>query len=384
MAVSVEVSSALHFIDSDRQLAEHLSATRSTTLLAFDTEFERTVTYYPRPALLQVDVGSGLLLVDLLSVGDLTPLFERIADPTVTKLVHAGSEDMEILFALWAPVPEPLFDTQIAAGLAGVGFSLGYASLVAQVLGTEVPKDQSRSNWLARPLSEAQLVYAAHDVLWLRELHDRLAETLRAAGRLGWLEEECRRVSAAACLEPDPANAWQRIRAARALSGRSHAILRELADWREREARTRNRPRNHVLDESVLLALAERLPSRPRDLQGIPGLSAAEIRRSGDTLCALVDQARENELDAPSPIATRVAGHALKRLKATVRRVAQPLGIEPALLAPNRVLEALLLNVASGESQPLPEELRGWRHELLGEALLVCAEQEWSKRGNTT
>ena len=114
------------------------------------------------------------------------------------------------------------------------------------------------------------------------------------------------------------------------------------------------------------------------------GLSAAEIRRSGDTLCALVDQARENELDAPSPIATRVAGHALKRLKATVRRVAQPLGIEPALLAPNRVLEALLLNVASGESQPLPEELRGWRHELLGEALLVCAEQEWSKRGNTT
>ncbi|MCA8967295.1 MAG: HRDC domain-containing protein, partial [Planctomycetes bacterium] len=167
------------------------------------------------------------------------------------------------------------------------------------------------------------------------------------------------------------------------LSGRPHAVLRSLATWRELQARERDKPRNHVVPEAVLLVIAERQPGDLAALRDVQGLSSAEVRRSGETLCALVAEARENDDDRPSPIATRVAGHVLKRLKSEVRRVAEPLGIEPGLLAPNRVLETLLENVARHAEEPLPTELRGWRREVVGERLLTAAEVEWSKRGNT-
>lgn len=365
------------------QLAELLADWRGTPVLAIDTEFERTITYFPRPALMQLCANDRVLLVDLPAVGQPLPLFELLADPATTKVIHAGSEDMEVLQRLGTPAPAPLFDTQIAAAFAGVGFSLGYSALAADMLGLELSKEQSRSDWLARPLSAAQLHYAVQDVAWLPELHERLVQRLTDNGRLAWLQEECARITASACVQPDTSSFWQRLKGARALQGRAHAVLRELADWREREARARNRPRNHILKEAVLYSLAEQRPASPAALATVEGMPAGEARRSGETLCAVIADARENDDDAPSPLARRAASDVVKQLKKVVRRHAQAIAIEPALLAPNRLLESLLVNVAHDVTPCLPDEFRGWRRELVGEALLECARQEWSRRGQT-
>ena len=339
------------YIDTAPALAGTCAGWQGAGVLAFDTEFERTVTYYPRPALMQALAADRLALLDLVALDDFTPLAAPLAEPSVTKLLHAGSEDMELLARLALPPPLPLFDTQVAAGFAGEGFSLGYAALVKQMLGIDMPKDQARSDWLQRPLSDAQLEYAAQDVVWLPALHERLERKLRELGRLDWVMEDCARIAAAAGEAPDAARAWERIRAGRSLSGRAHAVLRGLAGWREREARERNRPRNHVLHDSVLLEIAQRQPASRAALGGVQGLSARELSRSGEHLRAIVADAEETEDDAPTPLGTRVGGDVLKKLKAEVRRRAAELSLEPGLLAPNRMLEAVLASVAAGRRE---------------------------------
>ena len=321
-----------------------------------------------------------MLLVDLRGVDDLDPFFDLLADPRTTKVIHAGSEDMEILQCLRAPVPAPLFDTQIAAAFVGIGFSLGYAALTAEMLGIELGKGHARSDWFARPLSEAQLHYAVQDVAWLPELHARLDAGLADNGRRAWLDEECARMAASTGEVADVSTAWQRLRGERALAGRAHAVLRELAAWREHEARERDRPRNHILKEAVLYALAEQQPTSVAALATVPDMPPAEIRRSGETLCRLIAEACESDDDAPSPLATRAASDVIRILKKEVRRCARPLAIEPALLAPNRLLEALLVNVARDVTPCLPEALSGWRREPVGDLLLARASEEWNRR----
>lgn len=352
---------------------------RDAPVLAFDTEFERTSTYYPRPALLQVLAAGHLALVDVVALQDLTPLLELLGERSTTKVVHAGSEDMELLARLRAPVPAPLFDTQVAAGFAGVGYSLGYAALVKVLLDIDMPKDQTRSNWLARPLSPEQLAYAAQDVACLPALHERLTAKLREQGRLEWVAEDCARIAEAAGHTTELSLAWQRIRAARSLSGRAHAVFRGLAAWREDEARKRDRPRNHVLHDSVLIEIAQRLPGNRHELATLEGVSSREATRSGERICSIIADAEQTEEDLPSPLGTRAAGDVLKKLKAEVRRRAAAMDIEPGLLAPNRMQEAVLANVAAGRHE-LPVELRGWRREPIGEVLLERADEEWSKQ----
>lgn len=303
-------------------------------------------------------------------------LVEVFRATTTVKVLHAGSEDMEVFARLGLPPPMPLFDTQLAAGFAGVGYSMGYTRLVAELLGVELAGDQSRSDWLRRPLSPAQFHYAAEDVAHLPALHQMLSTRLAMLGRDQWLAEECARMAATAACPPDPQSAWRRVRAGKNLQGRAHAALRALAAWRDREAARRDRPRNRVLKEEVLLAICERLPDSIAGLRQVPGMPADELQRSGERLCHLIAHASEGPEDAVSALASRNAADLLRKMKRPVREQATSLQMPPELLMPNRLLEALLVAFAPGGNQELPTELAGWRKPLIVDSVLRVLKEQ--------
>ncbi len=349
-----------------------------TGALALDTEFVRERTFFPRLGLIQVADGAAVTLVDPLAVEDLSPFLAALRAPGLTKVLHSASEDLEVLYRAFGIVPEPLFDTQIAAALAGVGASLGYQKLVATVFGVELPKGETRTDWLARPLSPAQLVYAAEDVAYLLPLYDRLGEELERLGRLAWAREDSAALAGGlARLDEDPERAYLRRKGAGRLGRRQLASLRALAAWREREARRRDLPRSFVLREDLLLTLATRRPATPRELARLPTLDARQAARDGATWLELIREAEALPEDDLPPEPPRVPiTPAFRQLEADLRAIvarrAAELGLPSEILAPRRTLDSLLKSAALDSEPRLPRELAGWRRDVVGEDLLAA------------
>lgn len=345
-------------------------------VLGLDTEFVRTNTFYHRLGLVQVADADRVWLADPLAAGDLAPLAEVLAAPGL-KVVHSASEDIEVFYRALGVLPAPLFDTQIAAALAGIGSSLSYQKLVLEVLGLEISKDETRTDWMARPLSPAQLAYAAADVAHLVPLYERLAARLAEMGRLSWALEESAQQLDSSRFDEDPARAYLKIKGAGRLDRRQLGALRLLAAWREAEARRRDLPRNFVAKEDLLLALATRLPATAAEIERLPGGDRRQAERNGAAWLQLIAQAQgqaEGELP-PRIVASRpsAALRALEeRLRETVRRRAEELGIAPEVLASRRVWGPLLRSAAEGGAR-LPRELEGWRREVIGDRLLAEA-----------
>lgn len=360
------------FIEGNEQLASACERWLALDAIGLDTEFERTRTYYSRPALVQVFDGIGVALIDPLAVDDFGPLRRLLECTAVTKVMHASEGDVEILEQLSGATPQPIFDTQVAAAFGGYGHSLGYRRLTEAMLGEEIAKDETRSDWLRRPLSDAQIAYAALDVVHLLPMYERLERELVALGRDAWLREEIVRVQRRRELDRDPQRASERIRQRRHLDGRGLWALRELAAWREREARKRDVPRQMILKDAVLMEIAATLPSTSEDLSAIAELSAKACSRYATTLLDIAGEARAAPDEAlPEPVTGMERRYAarLKALKATLAERAHALGLPAPLLAQSRTLEALVQNAAGG-SYELPEELLGWRAPVIGEALL--------------
>lgn len=361
-----------------RQLAELCRRWRRCGAIAVDTEFVRERTYYPALGLIQMSDGDAEVLIDPLALDDLEELRGLFADQRVTKVLHSCSEDMEVLYLRFGELPRPVFDTQIAAALAGLGYSLGYGSLVEALFGAELPKQATRTNWLKRPLSREQREYAALDVAYLLPIYHRLRDRLRQTGREAWAEEEFRQLQDTGRFESEPEDAYRRFRRTRGLDRRQRAALRALAVWREREARRRDLPRNFVLREAALPELARRLPRSLEELRGIRDLGAEDRRRHGRALLGLIREALalpEEELPRPAPRPIDLSPHrrAVDRLREAVAEVARELDLPPELLATRRTVESLARRVIAGRESPLPEELRGWRREVVGERLLDVA-----------
>jgi ribonuclease D len=365
-------------LESGAALAAAARRWLAAPVVALDTEFVRERTFFPRLGLIQVADGEATWLLDPLAVGDLGPLAELCSAAGTLKVLHSASEDVEVFYRALGAVPAPLFDTQVAAGLGGIGVSLGYQRLVAALLGIELPKGETRTDWLARPLSAAQLAYAAEDVAFLLPLYERLRRELVALDRLDWALEDSAALLDTARFEVDPQAAWRRVRGAGRLDRRQLGVLRALAAWRDGEARRRDLPRGFVLRDEALLALAARQPATAEELRRLPGLEPQQAARDGAAWLDLIRDAVE--LDAgelppspwrpPSPAAARQLE---QRLRAVVRERAAALGLPPELLAPRRALEAVLRS-ALGDSEPrLPRELGGWRQEVVGSALLRAA-----------
>ncbi|TBU93418.1 ribonuclease D [Phytopseudomonas dryadis] len=367
------------WIRDDATLAQHCTAWRKLPFVALDTEFMRVDTFYPIAGLLQVSEGERAYLIDPLLIDDWSAFAELLRDPAVVKVLHACSEDLEVLLRLTGSLPAPLFDSQLAAGYLNLGFSMGYSRLVQAVLAIELPKGETRSDWLQRPLSETQVSYAAEDVLHLAHLYLRLQERLPAE-KNAWVLEDGAELVAALGREIAPEDAYREAKLAWKLSRAQLAVLRALCAWRERQARARNQPRNRILREHALWPLARSQPSDLVSLARIEDMHPKTVRQDGETILQLIRDAAalpasEWPPALPEPLPLEATG-LLKKLRAVGQREGERLGIAPELMLRKKTLEALLKSGYPDGPYHLPESLRGWRRELMGQALLDCLAAE--------
>lgn len=363
----------IHWILDDQRLAEHCQAWRRLPFVAVDTEFMRVDTFYPKAGLVQVGDGQRAYLIDPLQIRDWRPLAELLEDPAVLKVLHACSEDLEVLLRLTGKLPQPLFDTQLAAGYLNIGFSMGYSRLVQEVLGLELPKGETRSDWLQRPLSQTQVSYAAEDAVHLAELYSALRPRL-SDERFAWVVEDGAELVAQLRREVEPESLYREVKLAWKLSRQQLAVLRELCAWREREARGRDVPRNRILREHALWPMAKSQPDNLSALARIDDMHPRTIRQDGEQLLALIRQAAALPPEQwpeplPEPLPIEASG-VLKRLRAIGQAEGERLGIAPELMLRKKTLEALLKSGFPDGPYHLPESLRGWRRERMGQALL--------------
>ncbi|KQO28988.1 ribonuclease D [Pseudomonas chengduensis] len=369
----------IHWILDDASLAEHCAAWQALPFVALDTEFMRVDTFYPIAGLLQVSGGDGAYLIDPLRISDWRPFAALLEAPGVVKVLHSCSEDLEVFLRLTGSLPAPLFDTQLAAGYLNLGFSMGYSRLVQALLDIELPKGETRSDWLQRPLSELQVRYAAEDVSHLVEVYRALMARL-APQKVEWILEDGAELVANLGREVVPEDAWRDAKLAWKLSRQQQAVLRALCAWREREARARNQPRNRILREHSLWPLARTQPDNLVALARIEDMHPKTVRQDGETLLQLIREAAAlppeqwpEALPEPLPIE---ASALLKKLRAVGQREGERLDIVPELMLRKKTLEALLKSGYPNGPYQLPDSLRGWRRELMGQALLDCLAAE--------
>ncbi|SFW43311.1 ribonuclease D [Pseudomonas sp. NFACC19-2] len=369
----------IHWILDDASLAEHCAAWQALPFVALDTEFMRVDTFYPIAGLLQVSGGDGAYLIDPLRICDWRPFAALLEAPSVVKVLHSCSEDLEVFLRLTGSLPAPLFDTQLAAGYLNLGFSMGYSRLVQALLDIELPKGETRSDWLQRPLSELQVRYAAEDVSHLVEVYHTLMARL-APQKVEWILEDGAELVANLGREIAPEDAWRDAKLAWKLSRQQQAVLRALCAWREREARARNQPRNRILREHSLWPLARTQPDNLVALARIEDMHPKTVRQDGETLLQLIRDAAAlppeqwpEALPEPLPVE---ASALLKKLRAVGQREGERLDIVPELMLRKKTLEALLKSGYPNGPYQLPDSLRGWRRELMGQALLDCLAAE--------
>ena len=365
---SVHFSSLL--IADDDALAAACKRWSVIGVIGVDTEFVRERTYYPRPGLIQLSDGETVAMVDPLEISDFGPLAGLLIDPAVTKLMHAYDEDLDVLEPLLGVAPLKIFDTQLAGAFVGYGFSSSYADLVSGVLGVVLDKGLTRSDWIKRPLSAAQLHYAALDAVYLPRMYERLSRELAVLGRRTWLEEEVEHRRRASVVGKQPEAAYLKVRGRGALAPAQHGILRALCHWREVEAMARDIPRRHLLTDEVLLRLASEPALDAASLENVEALSRRARTRYGQVILRCIDAARtQGPDDADRPVSLRPYAGLLTSLKEIVRIEAARLRISPALLASRRALEALLVSVLKN-GRDIPTEFQGWRFTVVTSALL--------------
>ena len=363
----------IHWIRDDQTLAELCQKWRQLPFVALDTEFMRVDTFYPKAGLIQIGDGERAFLIDPLLIGNWQPLGQLLEDAGVVKVLHACSEDLEVLLRLTGKLPQPLFDTQLAAGYLNLGFSMGYSRLVQEVLGLELPKGETRSDWLQRPLSDTQVSYAAEDAVHLAELFSALRPRL-PDDKYAWVLEDGAELVAQLRREVDPNEIYREAKLAWKLSRQQLAVLRELCAWREREARARDLPRNRIIREHSLWPLARTQPDNLGALAKIEDMHPRTVRQDGDYLLKLIKTAGSVPPEQwppalPEPLPIEASG-ILKQLRAIGQAEGERLGIAPEVMLRKKTLEALLKSGYPDGPYQLPDTLRGWRRELMGQALL--------------
>lgn len=332
--------------------------------LVLDTEFERVNTFYPIAGLVQLGLGDSFCLVDPDVAEQSSRFREVLVDPAITKLLYAMSEDLE-LFRDWLNIkPKGVVDLQIGAALAGAGFSVGYARLVETLFGEALDKSVTRSDWISRPLSDAQQRYAIEDIRFLAPMHEWVTAHLRERGLEAALIEESTRFADELAGQDDPHHHYLRLRGGWALTSQQQHVLKQLVVWRELESRERDRPRGRVLADPLLIAIADRLPKSLSELSDIQGVPGGVVRRYGETLLTLVAEGRNADVSGLEPIApplTRDQQACFKGLKRFFRGAAEAADVPIELLAPRKRLE----KVVQDKSLAGSPFFHGWRSKIL-------------------
>jgi len=337
-----------------------------------DTEFLRERTYYAQLCLIQIAYpGSGpesAAIVDVLVDGlDLGPLFDLMQDTSVVKVFHAARQDLEIFWQKAGALPDPLFDTQVAAMVCGYGEQVGYETLVRSICKAGLDKSSRFTDWSRRPLSDKQKTYAVGDVTYLRDIYEHLSDKLATSGRERWVREELAVLTSPDTYRADPADAWKRLKT-RSSAPRFLAVARALAEWREAEAQARDIPRSRLMKDDALLEVASNRPTNIDDL-GKSRLLLREARK-GRTAEAILEVVRRAmavpEADLPRS-EERTNGNAqaspalMDLLKVLLKAQSERTGVAQKLIATIPELEAYVLK------QPEGDRLRsGWRHEIFG------------------
>lgn len=360
---ALEAADSAILLSSAAQISRAGKAWRRCEILGLDTEFVRERTYYANIGLVQVSDGNTVWLVDPLVDGAIEPLRALMEDPSIKKVVHSPSEDLEVLLHAIGAVPEPMIDTQMACALLGQPLQLGYHNAAQWLLDVTIDKDQTRSNWVARPLRQVQLRYAALDVCLLPMMWQLLLDRLQEKDRLTWLLEDCDKQLQKARQPLDITTAWQRIRGHGRLDGQGLAILQSLAQWREVEARRRNRPRGFVIPDTILLNISRNKITDIDGLEGIEDFHPRAIQRHGKHVIRCVREVVESGrmMDVVKPM-TNSERKQLVKMRSFVQAKATDLGIDSVVLASKRDLEALVFD----DKGEWPERLQGWRKELIG------------------
>ena len=361
------------WIDDDRAFADLLAGLQQEAVYGLDTEFHRERTYHAKLALLQLAWRGGVAVVDPLAV-DVEPLASVLRGPGVC-VMHAASQDLEILDRVCGTVPSRLFDTQVAAGFLGYS-SVGLGALVQGELGVKLPKADRLTDWLSRPLGEDAIAYAATDVAHLHDLYDVLTAKLDARGRRQWAEDECEVNRTRAAAPPVPERAWWKIKEARSLRGRAAAVAQTMAAWRERKAADVDRPVRFLLADLAMVSMAHRPPTSEEDLRRVRGLDEGK-RRGGaaQELLGVVAEGLALDLDAvhlpPSDGVDRSRRAVASLVSAWTAQRAKELDIDAAILATRSDIETFLTD-GSGRLAD------GWRHDVVGEPIRALAAGEAS------
>lgn len=333
--------------------------------IGLDTEFMRERTYFAELCLVQISGTGGLACVDPLGTKGLERFWKRLG--SVDWVVHAARQDLEVLWQTARILPKSLFDTQVAAGLAGHPPQTGYAGLVKAMFDVELPKTHTRADWKRRPLRRELLEYAAEDVEYLLPLKDALAESLDTQGRLEWARADSALLLEPKLYEPDPANAIDRLKGARNLRGRRRNAAALLATWRERRAIDRNKPRQWIVRDSVLLDIAWRLPSSLRQLATIPDIPPRLAERHGKAIVGLIQQSERDDGGYRPPKAPDESQKAmLRQMQDVVAEAARSLGLASEIVASKKELSAAVLN-----DDRSGRVFTAWRRELVGGQLLA-------------
>ena len=352
------------WIDTPQTLSERLARWDGQPLVALDTEFIRERTYYPQLALVQLAVPDDILLVDPLVPGMDAALRPLLLDPAITKVMHSASEDLQALQRGCAALPVPLFDTQVAAALCGLGAGLGYQKLVEQVTGISLAKGETRSDWLRRPLSDAQREYAADDVRHLHVVHDLLDGKLTERGRHRWLQADTERTLRLATQEGEEPWPHLALRSAQGLDAVGQARLCRILRWRDIEARRSDKPKSWIIDNELAVALARRPPADQAGFNATLDRHPKAPRKSRGQLWDVLNAPLTDEDRAiPLVSAETLDKQKIRALQDAVLAVAQAQGLPEGLLCARKHLEALL------DGRGWPDALAGWRRELLEPAL---------------
>ena len=356
------------YVDNNEKLQQLCQSIKDAPLLILDTEFVREKTYRAKLCLIQIATDDIVACVDPIALPDITSLMEIVNDKNKLKILHAARQDYEIFFDLTNQLPQPLFDSQLAASLLGYGEQVGYAALVEKVLGVQLDKAHTRTDWSKRPLSEAQIRYASDDVVYLRELYPLLQKQLVEQGRENWLDEEFDALCQPELFITRPEDAWNKVKGINRLRPRQLAAAKNISEWREKMAIKKDRPRRWILADDILLAASQLLPKNISQLESIANIKKAVIDNSGEIILDCVRKALTlNENELPSTIKPKrlsadqeiIADLLLTQLKL----IANEYNISPANIANRKMIEKLI----SGETDITL--LKGWRHQLAGKKL---------------
>jgi len=362
------------YIETDSQLIEFCQLIKAAPYLAIDTEFMREKTYYPQLCLIQIASDDHIACIDPLPIKDLTPLWDILFDENTIKIFHAARQDLELIYNITKRIPKPIFDTQIAATLLGLGDQIGYATLVKAMMNIELDKSQTRTDWSKRPLDLEQVKYAANDVRYLVQCYSLIIKQLTEQNRLDWLTNDFEQLSDTKLYDIDLQQTWLKVSGKQKIKGNALGVLQTLTAWREQRAQEKDLPKKWVMKDDILIGLAMKRPKDKAQLAKVRGLNSDTISSIGGKLLNLINDTKHACPDRPNvPGRLSQSQDALiDSLMSVMRLRASEEKISPAMIANRKDLEKLLLDQNNSDLAIT----QGWRKAVAGDSILAFLKGE--------